>query len=124
MEFKLKNKVKLYDNDTVLLRKLLEQAFCSEKGLQDNIAEKMTDEQYHELCHQCYLYKTNTYISDLWRNLFPDDDGEINMGEMEPMEKRKHKWWLIDNLFYFPITWNIYCSTIDALKALEKDNND
>ena len=145
MDFKIKNKVKLYGDDTVLLNKLLDHLMLAKKMLGSDMGEKMTDEQYHELCHQCYLFKkSGDFHPDI--SLFSVDDGELHdpgveayidaysdyvdldpsdpeyeIYHFEPIQKRKDG--LAFSLLLSRIGWDIYCSTLASLDALKKNDD-
>ena len=166
MEFKLEGKVKLVENGTALLKKILEYLdYAGSELLPMNIANKLTDEQYHEICHQGYLYQLEDKDGD--DDLFCKDNGKLHNRRLEnyedviksnykhrmkeladpeyryvylktdvDYERRKakreyeqgmddlmkeYKFELMIVILESTLGWNIFCSTLNALK---KNNNE
>lgn len=172
MDFKIKGKVKLVENDTALLKKLLEYidfsaGYRSGKLLVD-MSKKLTDEQYHELCHQAYLYQLKDEDND--DDLFCKDDGKLHdsflekwentykrvyknrMNELADPEYRRlypetnvdyerrkakmeyeqdmyksmkdYKFGLMEVIFKSALGWNVFCSTLNALKKNDNETDE
>lgn len=127
MEFELKSKVKLDENNTELLDKLLSRCRNS-MGMITSMANNLSDKQYHELCHQCYLFHVGDEFSLSVMHgdaSFPVDDAEVHDWSITDFETDGHtsarsiaNWkrhLLVAKLLSSPTNWAIYCSTMDAL---------
>lgn len=128
MEFELNDKVKLVNDDSAQLKLLLNKC-ANSMGMVTNMANNLSDAQYHELCHQCYLFHVDEEPSGLTVMHgdagFPVDDGEVHDWSIEDLEMDGHtsdnsiEHWkrhlLVAKLLSSPTGWNIYCRTMDAL---------
>lgn len=125
MEFKLKNPVKLINVNTPQLEELL--SHCAKNmSMITSIADKLSDEQYHELCHQCYLHHVDEVASTSTAlhgdASFPVDDGEVHDWSIDALHsERDVLMWTRDllaaKLLSSTTGWNVYCSTMDALSS-------
>lgn len=117
MDFKLKRPVALRENDDLLLAHLRVQCANNESVI-THIANKITDRDYHELCHQSYLHGL---ASEIGEGTFLTDDGEIDDKTLgldpdknpEIMRERKHT--LVAKLLRSKLGWSIYCNTMGTL---------
>lgn len=124
MEFKLKNPVKLINVSTPQLQELL--SHCAKNmGMITSIADKLTDEQYHELCHQCYLHNIDEVAGSstvLHGNAsFPVDEGEVHDWSIDVLHSERDvlKWTrdlLAAKLLSSTTGWDVYCSTMTAME--------
>lgn len=120
MNFKLKDKVKLIDNDKVLLQKLL-----GYHNVHSNRADWLTEDLYHELCHQAHLFELDEGGSHYFDG---PDDGELHNVDYVPEfvhlsdeERAKYHWDqrrsnLLGAFMANTFGWNVLCSTLEALK--------
>lgn len=132
MNFKLKDKIELLPTDRVDLEALLRECAITMPMI-THLANLLTDDGYHELCHQAYLY----HLDDEWPlsttamatiGTFPVDDGEIHDKSIKKFENDGHtssdsimnwkKHLLVAKLLTSTLGWKIYSNTTTKLHFL------